>query len=158
MGIETAYGYVKECCSLVTLHGRTESHLKEEMYANFLNFNISRLVEYHSINNSKYEVICGVFNRNVLKNTRDSGKYNQKINFKQCISQTMDSLGKMLSGDLKKEMDNLTEYVIIGLSPVRENRRFSRISLQPHNKWVHHRNVGSLSNETETSVLSVGAV
>ena len=158
-GIETAYGYVKECCSLANLHGRTASHLLEELYANFLNFNIARLAEYHSINKSNYEMVGGVFNRNVLKTTRASGKHNQKINFKQCISQTMDSLGKLLSGDFKKELDILAEYVVKGLSPIRDNRQFNRISLQPHNKWVHHRNMPTgLDGFTESVIHAAGTL
>ena len=148
-GIETAFGYTKDVCSLANLHARTVTHLVEEFYANFLLFTIARLVEYHSINRSAHNLVGGYFNRNVLKPNGVNGKYDQKVNFKQCISQTNDSLRILLSANMLDEFEKLSKIILIGLSPIRGGRHFDRLSLQSNNKWVHHRSVRSDSKQND---------
>ena len=133
--IETQYGYVKNTCSLANLHARTVDHLQEEFSANFLLYSISRLLEYHSINKSSYDVVGGEFNRNVLINNNVRGKHNLKVNFKNCISLVNKYLHKILSDDIENIFEDLLEYIMIGLVGIRENRKFPRISITPINRW-----------------------
>lgn len=134
-GIETQYGYVKNICSLANLHARTVTHLQEEFSANFLLYSISRLLEYHSINKSKYNVVGGEFKRNLIINTNKRGKHNLKVNFKKCITLVNNSLHKILSDDIESVFTKLLEYITHGLNPVKENRTFPRISITPINRW-----------------------
>ena len=141
-GIETAYGYVKDSCSLANLHGKTIEHLQQEFYANFILFTIARIMEYHGINKSKtHDVVGGIFKRNVLFNKTKPGKYEMKANFKKCISLVNISLHKILSGKIDDCIDQLTICIVSGLSPIRPDRHFKRVSISPRNKWQHHRNM-----------------
>ena len=142
--IETAYGYVKESCSLTNLHARTTSHLQQEFYANFLLLTFSRILEFHSLNSSKHKIVGGIFKRNVVRplNSRkgnDSCDY--KVNFKKCISLVDKCLHDVLSTNIKSTFDYLTQFIMKDLSAIRPNRNFPRINISPVNNWQLNRNV-----------------
>jgi hypothetical protein len=133
--IETSFKYLKDDCSLVNLHAKTVKHLHEEFCANFLILSLSRLLEYHSINRSKYDVIGGEFCRNVLKNNSINGKYNQRVNFKKCINLVNRFLHEILTDQIDEFFNSISSSIMLGLSPIRPNRHYVRMSKMPINKW-----------------------
>jgi len=138
--IETAYGYAKGRCSLANLHAKTITHLQEEFHANFLLLTIARLLEYHSINKATYDVVGGLFKRNVMfpKQTRrneTSPRNEVKVNFKKCIALVDKFLHSVLSDNIESRFDLLAVCVIKDLSAIRPNRHFKRVSISPKKKW-----------------------
>jgi hypothetical protein len=133
--IETSFKYLKDDCSLVNLHAKTIRHLNEEFCANFLLLSLSRLLEYHSINKSNYDIIGGEFNRNVLKNTNINGKHELRVNFKKCISLVNKFIHEILTYQIDTFFDRISGSIMLGLSAIRPGRHFERISKSPINKW-----------------------
>ena len=133
--IETSFRYIKEQFSFADFHARTFRHLTEEFFAGYVLFIMSRILEYHTINCSSYEVYGDVFRRNVIINKNPQGKHDLRINFKKCMY-FIDAIVTSIDFDMQLQMDNLAKYIISDLVPIIDHRKFPRTSRQAQNQWT----------------------
>jgi len=133
--IETSFRYIKEQFSFANFHARTFRHLTEEFFAGYVLFMMSRILEYHTINCSSYEVYGDVFRRNVIINKNPQGKHDLRINFKKCMF-FIDAIVTSIDFDMQLQMDSLVKYIISDLIPIIDSRKFPRTSRQAQNHWT----------------------
>ena len=151
--IETSFRYIKEQFSFANFHARTFRHLTEEFFAGYVLFMMSRILEYHTINCSTYEVYGDVFRRNVIINKNPRGKHDLRINFKKCMF-FIDAIVTSIDFDMQLQMDNLTKYIISDLIPIIDHRKFPRTSRQAQGQWTKTNRDKLKKYDTSTDIIS----
>ena len=150
--VETAFRYIKERFSFANFHARTVGHLIEEFYAGYILFMMSRILEYHTLNCSTYDVYGDVFRRNVIINNYTCGKHDLRINFKECLD-FVDGIVTSINYDIQLQMDNLTKIIIQDLVPIVEDRKFVRSSRQAQNQWTKTNRDKLIKYDTPTTTI-----
>ena len=146
-GIEELYKISKQFIEVEDFHGKSERHVKQELYAHALLINIARIFEAEA--NKQLPPPPSSGSRNKGKHIGIKGSYWQglfdeiqkiKVNFKNCLLVVSRFIEKLvISLGLDEEKESCLSKILASISRVRQKirpgRHYPRCSRKPSSKW-----------------------
>ena len=147
LGIEELYKISKQFIEVEDFHGKSERHVKKELYAHALLINIARIFEAEA--NKHLPPPPSPRDSNKDKNSGIKGGYWQglfegmqkiKINFKNCLLVVSRFIEKLvISLGFDEEKESCLSKILASISRVRQkirpDRHYPRCSRKPASKW-----------------------